>query len=166
MNIPNPNTENIYVFDNYENFAEAVERFARGVNVFWKHGTTYDMITRYENGALIGAKYTVDANGETATDTGGYNFIVAKYGSSAAQIVKGSYNMLLEAIETNLPIVGIYTSIDGDQIRVPLSYYYYYGSTGSIFAQGMYVYDDVPFTVSVEVATNNTVDVSTKQFAA
>lgn len=71
MFIPNPNSENIFVFDNVADFAEAVTRFVRGVNVFWKSGTTYDMMTSYVGGALVGAKYTVDASGASETPGGG-----------------------------------------------------------------------------------------------
>lgn len=71
MFIPNPNSENIFVFDNVADFAEAVRRFVRGVNVFWKSGTTYDMMTSYVGGALVGAKYTVDASGASETPGGG-----------------------------------------------------------------------------------------------
>lgn len=71
MFIPNPNSENIFVFDNVADFAEAVRRFVRGVNVFWKSGTTYDMMTSYVGGALVGAKYTVDENGASETPGGG-----------------------------------------------------------------------------------------------
>lgn len=71
MFIPNPNSENIFVFDNVADFAEAVTRFARGANVFWKSGTTYDMMTSYVGGALVGAKYTVDENGASETPGGG-----------------------------------------------------------------------------------------------
>lgn len=71
MFIPNPDSNNIYVFDDVANFGDAVERFARGANVFWKSGTTYDMLTSYENGKLVGAKYTVDENGASETPGGG-----------------------------------------------------------------------------------------------
>lgn len=71
MFIPNPDNNNLFVFDNVANFGDAVERFARGANVFWRSGTTYDMLTRYENGKLVGAKYTVDENGASETPGGG-----------------------------------------------------------------------------------------------
>lgn len=63
MFFPNENSENVFVFDSYTKFADAVAAFKRGANVFYQDGTTYDMMTAYEGGALKGSKYTVDENG-------------------------------------------------------------------------------------------------------
>lgn len=170
MNIPNPNSENIYVFDNYEKFAEAVERFVRGVNVFWKHGTTYDMMTRYENNALVGAKYTVDASGETSTG-GDYDIVITKNGADGAAVLeKGTYAELYNKLYNGQPVTGVYKFINAGGIEqkiVQLSGFFYYISSGSIFLYGTYAYyNGVTYLVTADLSADDTVTINDRKYPA
>lgn len=170
MFIPNPNTENIFVFENVADFAEAVTRFARGVNVFWKSGTTYDMLTSYVGGALVGAKYTVDENGASETPGGGYDVVITKTGDGDAVIEKGSYTELYNKLSNGELVSGVYRFINAEGIEqkvVPLSGFFYYVSSGSIFLYGAYgYYNAVTYLITVDMAQDNSVTVYDRKYPA
>lgn len=169
MFFPNSNSENVFVFDSYTKFADAVAAFKRGANVFYQSGTTYDMLTSYEGGALKGSKYTVDENGASETGGGGggqspFTYVRFTYSESGATCDK-TFEELSALLEAGSPVMaydqygplllsfnngehisqiyatGLYCQINGTAISTLNASSYVYSADGITVVDG-----SMPFT--------------------
>lgn len=110
MFFPNSNSENVFVFDSYTKFADAVAAFKKGANVFYQTGTTYDMMTSYEGGALKGNKYAVDENGASETGGGGGGespfFVVRFSANDDVWSCDRTYEEITSALDSGKIVIG------------------------------------------------------------
>lgn len=106
MFFPNSNSENVFVFDSATKFADAVAAFKRGANVFYQSGTTYDMMTAYEGGALKGSKYTVDENGVSESGGGGGAFVINIVAVDGGHYLDKTWNEIKSAVQARQVCLG------------------------------------------------------------